>query len=519
MKRFIEGVDRNQTTLFPERLEDFVGEDNPVQVIDAFIDRLPLLELGFTSAEPLATGRPAYHPSVLLKIYVYGYLNRIHSSRRLERETQRNVELMWLTGRLTPDFKTIADFRKDNGKAIKKVCQQFVMVCRQMNLFTDALVAVDGSKFKAVNNRDKNFTPAKMKLRLERVEKSIERYLAELDGADDEAQPVPEAKVTRLQERIETLTEEMDRLKGLEKQMLEAPDGQVSLTDPDSRSMKTRGGGIVGYNTQIAVDTTHHLIAAHEVSNVGPDRGQLTNMAQQARSAMGVEDLSVVADRGYYSGKEIVACEWDGITTFVPKSNTSNSKAKKRFAKSDFIYVASDDEYQCPAGERLYRHSTIVENEMNLRCYWNTSACLACEIKEQCTTGKERRLKRWEHEHVLDTMQQRLDQDPEKMRLRRSRVEHPFGTLKQWMGWTHFLTKTLEHVSTEMSLHVLAYNMKRVINIMGVESLIEAILAMPTFLRQKTPFLAVIRLLRNDLGSLMYSANILLSRGALPKAA
>ncbi len=280
--------------------------------------------------------------------------------------------------------------------------------------------------------------------------------------------------------------------------MLKEPDGQLSLTDPDSRSMKTRGAGIVGYNVQTAVDTKNHLIAAHEVSNVGVDRSQLENMAQQARSAMGVEELSVVADRGYYNGKQIVACEGDGITTYVPKSDTSSSKANKRFAKSDFIYVAADDEYQCPAGERLIWHSTIFDKGLSQHCYWNTAACASCLIKAQCTTGKERRrIKRWEHEDVLDAMQLRLDQDPEKMQLRRSTVEHPFGTLKQWMGWTHFLTKTLDRVSTEMSLHVLAYNLKRVINILGVESLIEAIMELPKYLRRKPARKRLVRLLRN----------------------
>ena len=500
MKRFIEGVDRTQTTCFPDRLEDFVSEDNPVRVIDVFINQLDLLKLGFEGVEPLATGRPAYHPSVLLKIYVYGYLNRVHSSRRLERETQRNVELMWLTGRLTPDFKTIADFRKDNGKAIKKVCQQFVMVCRQLNLFTDALVAIDGSKFKAVNNRDKNFTPAKMKSRLERVEKSIERYLAELDSADGETTSIPEAKVARLQDRIATLTEEMERLKTLEEQMLEAPDRQLSLTDPDSRSMKTRGTGIVGYNTQIAVDTKNHLIAAHEVTNVGNDRHQLANMAEQARAAMDVEDLSVVADRGYYNGTEIVTCEEGGIAAYVPKSNTSSNKAKKLFGKSDFVYVAADDEYQCPAGERLIWHSTIVDKGLIQHCYWNTAACAGCSIREQCTMSKERRrIKRWEHEDVLDAMQLRLDKEPEKMQLRRSTVEHPFGTLKQWMGWTHFLTKTHEHVATEMSLHVLAYNLKRVINILGVETLVKEIMRLANHLCRKPLYERLVNLLRSVL--------------------
>jgi len=497
MKRFVEGEGRSQSTLFPERLDDYIDKDNPVRFIDVFIDKLPLLKLGFEGIEPCATGRPAYHPSVLLKIYVYGYLNRIHSSRRLERETHRNVELMWLTERLMPDFKTIADFRKDNGKAIKNVCRQFVILCRQMNMFTDAMVAIDGSKFKAVNNRDKNFTPAKMKRRIEQIEKSIDRYLAELDSADREA-PTAEAKTTRLEDRIKVLGEEMERLKVLEEQMLEAPDQQLSLTDPDSRSMKTRGTGIVGYNPQIAVETKHHLIVANEVSNVGVDRSQLANMAEQARAAMGVEDLTVVADAGYYNGKEIVACERNGITTYVPKSNTSSSKAEQRYAKSDFVYVAADDEYQCPAGERLIWHSTIVEKGLNQHCYWNTAACRACTIKAQCTAGKERRrIKRWEHEDVLDAMQLRLDQDPEKMQLRRSTVEHPFGTLKQWMGWTHFSTKTLERVSTEMSLHVLAYNMKRMINILGVEALIRAMIELMKYLRRKPAYQRAISLLRN----------------------
>lgn len=498
MKRFVEGEDRSQSTLFPERLDDYIDKDDPVRFIDAFIDKLPLLKLGFSGVEPSDTGRPSYHPSVLLKIYVYGYLNRIHSSRRLERETHRNVELMWLTERLMPDFKTIADFRKDNGKAIRNVCRQFVMLCRRMNMFTDAMVAIDGSKFKAVNNRDKNFTPAKMKRHIEQIEKSIDRYMAELDSVDRETPSTAEAKTTRLQDRLDALNEEMQRLKALEEQMLKAPDKQLSLSDPDSRSMKTRGVGIVGYNSQIAVEPKHHLIVANEVSNVGVDRSHLANLAKQARAAMGVEDLSVVADAGYYSGKEIVECEWNGITTYVPKSDTSSSKAEQRFGKSDFVYVAADDEYQCPAGERLIRHSTIFEKGLNQHCYWNTAACMGCEIKAQCTTGKERRrIKRWENEDVLDAMQRRLDQDPEKMQLRRSTVEHPFGTLKQWMGWTHFSMKTLEHVSTEMSLHVLAYNVKRVINILGVEALIRAMMELMKYLRRKPAYQCAISLLRS----------------------
>ena len=476
MKRFIEGVDRSQSTLFPDRLEDYIAEDNPVRIVDAFVEALDLRALGFQSVDPHATGRPAYHPAVLLKVYIYGYLNRIQSSRRLERETERNVELMWLTERLSPDFKTIADFRKDNGKAIRRVCREFVLLCRRLDLFSQAIVAIDGSKFKAVNNRDKNFTSAKMKQRMEQIEASIERYLGQLDSADREEPSVAEAKTPRLNDKIAALKEEMQRLKELEAQMLEEPDKQISLTDPDARSMKTRGNGIVGYNVQTAVDTAHHLIVAHEVTNVGSDRGQLSNMAKQARTAMGVEDLTAVADRGYFKGEEILACHEAGITTVLPKPQTSGSQSKGLFGKRDFRYLPEDDEYRCPAGEHLIWRMTTQEKGRTLHRYWS-SACQACSMKSQCTTSKQRRVTRWEHEAVLEAVQAQLDREPEKMRLRRQTVEHPFGTLKAWMGYTHFLTKTLPRVRTEMSLHVLAYNMKRVMNLLGVVTLMEAVQA------------------------------------------
>jgi transposase len=474
MKRFVEGEDRNQSSLFPERLDDYIADDNPVRFLDAFVDELKLLELGFAGVEPSATGRPAYHPSALLKIYVYGYLNRIHSSRRLERETQRNIELMWLTGRLMPDFKTIADFRKDNGTAIKNVCRQFVMLCRQMNMFSEAMVAIDGSKFKAVNNRDKNFTPAKMKRRMQQIESSVERYLRQLESTDHDEPSIAQATTERLGDKIEALKEEMRRLKKHEVRMLEAPDKQLSLTDPDARSMKTRGAGIVGYNVQTAVDTKHHLIAAHEVTNVGGDRSQLAKMARQARTAMGVEDLTVLADRGYYTGTEILTCEEAGITTYLPKPRTSSNRAQGLFDKRDFIYVADDDEYRCPAGERLTRRTKTHPDGLTVYRYW-TSVCQTCSLKSRCTPGKERRVSRWEHEAVLEAVQARVERNPDAMRWRRSTAEHPFGTLKVWMGWTHFSTKTLDRVGTEMSLHVLAYNMKRMINLFGVKSLIKAI--------------------------------------------
>ena len=423
--------------------------------------------MGFESIDPEATGRPAYHPSVMLKIYIYGYLNRVQSSRRLEHETQRNIELMWLTGRLMPDFKTIANFRKDNGKAMRRVCRQFIVLCRELNLFSQALVAIDGSKFKAVNNRDKNFTTAKMQRRMAAINESIERYLTSMDTADRAEPEVAALKKGRLQEKIDALKLQMQQLKAIEAQMNASADQQVSLTDPDARSMKNREGGIVGYNLQTAVDAEHHLIVAHEVINEGVDRDQLAVMAKKAKEAMGAKELTVVADRGYFKGEQILECTSSGITALVPKTMTSNNRAEGRFDKQDFIYVAEDDEYRCPAGQRAIWRYTTVEAGLTIHRYW-TSACPRCPIKARCTTGDYRRITRWQHEAVLEAMQDRLDRKPDSMRVRRRTAEHPFGTLKMWMGHTHFLTKTLPRVRAEMSLHVLAYNLKRLMQILGI---------------------------------------------------
>jgi len=478
MKRYVEGEDRSQSILFPESLEDYIAEDNPVRAIDVFVDELDLSELGFDGMQPEITGRPAYHPSTLLKIYIYGYLNRIQSSRRLERETQRNVELIWLTGKLMPDFKTIADFRKDNGAAIRRVCSQFIALCRGLKLFSEAIVAIDGSKFKAVNNRDKNFTDKKLKARMEQLEQSIGRYLAELDRADRNPEAVTEARVAQLKEKIVAVKAQVRRLAEIGRRLRDAPDQQVSLTDPDARSMATsgRGTGMVGYNVQTAVEAKHHLIVAHEVTNVGHDRTHLSSIAKQARHAVAQKKLTVLADRGYFSGEEILECDQAGITPLVPKPLTSNSKAEGRFDKRDFVYIAKSDEYRCPAGQRAIKRFTTIERGMTLHKY-SSSACPKCPLKARCTTDDYRRIARWEHEAVLEAMQDRLDHMPEASRLRRQTAEHPFATLKAWMGATHFLTKTLPRVSTEMSLHVLAYNLKRVMQIMGVRPLMLAMKA------------------------------------------
>jgi transposase len=479
MRRLVEGMDRGQSTLFPECLEDWICEDNPVRAIDVFVDELDLAELGFGGVDPEATGRPSYHPSVLLKLYIYGYLNRVQSSRRLEREACRNVETMWLTGRLVPDHKTIADFRKDNGAAIRKVCARFVALCRELDLLTSTSVAIDGSKFKAVNTRDKNFTRAKMDRRLAQIEESVARYLSQLDTADrQEPSEALAVRTAHLKEKLAKLASELQRLKVIQKAMLASPDQQISLTDPDSRSMATsgRGSGIVGYNVQVAVDTQHHLIVTHEVTNSGSDRSQLANIAMQAKEVLGTEHLDAVADRGYYNSTEIKACDDADVTVTLPKPMTSGAKSDGRFGKQDFAYLPTEDVYRCPAGEKLTYRYTNEEDGKTLRHYW-TGACRHCALKSQCAKGNERRIKRWEHEHVLEEVQQRLDANPQAMRQRRETVEHPFATLKMRMGATHFLMKRLPKVATEMALHVLAYNLTRVMNIIGVQPLLVAMRA------------------------------------------
>ncbi len=476
MGRFVEGQDRRQTTFLPGCLDDHVAIDHPAHVIDAFIDELDLAALGFARAQPASTGRPAYHPATMLRLYLYGYMNRIQSSRRLEREASRNTELMWLIGKLSPDFKTIADFRRDNGGAIQAACRQLVVLCRKLGLHGSRVVAVDGSKFKAVNSQDNNFTRAKLQRSLAETDASIARYLAELDAADAAEEGEPPTRLARVPERIARLRTHMQKLKEIEKELEGSPDGQVSLVDPDARAMATgrKGSGVVGYNVQAVVDADHHLIVAHEVTNEGTDRAQLAGMAERAMAVMAADGLTVLADCGYFDGEEILACEAIGIAPVLPKPLTGSSEAAGRYGKKDFMYEPRSDSYRCPAGERLTRRFSTLENGKTMHVYF-TSKCAGCAVKARCTTGRERRIKRWEREAVVDAMQQRLEQMPDAMRIRRSTVEHVFGTLKHWMGPNPFLTKGLKNVSAEMSLSVLAYNLRRTIRIVGGASLIAAI--------------------------------------------
>jgi transposase len=478
MAGFIEGVSRDQITLLPDRLDDWVAEDNLVRVVDIFVDELDLAGLGFDRHAAARTGRPGYHPAVLLKLFIYGYLNRIPSSRRLEREAGRNVELMWLTGRLVPDHKTIADFRRGNGAAIRRTCAQFVELCRQIGVLKGDTVAVDGSKFKAVNNRDRNFSKGKIASRLAHLEAEVGRYIEEAERIDrQETGETRAERAAHLTGRYNGIRREIERLLAMEKTLTDAPDGQISLTDPDARAMATRAqhSGHVGYNVQSVVDAETHLIVTHEVTNQGHDRDLLTRMGKQAKDVLGRKGLNLLADKGYFSAQEILACHEAGITATVPRSDTSGSRAKGHFVKADFAYEPAADVYRCPAGQALTHRTTTEQQGLQMRRYW-TSACKGCALKTRCTTGHERRVSRWEHEHLVDASNARRRGPDAPMRVRRSTVEHPFGTIKAWMGHSHFLTRGLKSVSTEMALNVLAYNIKRMISLIGIGGLRRAIL-------------------------------------------
>ena len=472
---YVTGKDRRQAIAFPSYLDDYVTEDNPVRFVDAFVEAQDLADLGFERAEPKDMGRPAYHPGLLLRLYLYGYLNNIRSSRKLERETKRNVELMWLMEMLTPDHKTIADFRKDNLEPIKKTCRQFTGLCKKMGLFGGELVAVDGSKFKAVNSRQRNFTEKKLEKLIRLADQQIDEYLAELEEADrEEAETETNSvSVQELKEKIEELKKQKEEQKQRQQELEKSGETQISETDPDARLMKTPDGMAVCYNVQIAVDSLHKLIGAHEVTNAGSDRGQLANIATQAKQTLEAESLEAVADMGYYDCAQVKQCEEQGITPYIQKPPLGEMK-KGMFTKNDFTYNAEKDVYACPAGEELTNKGRGIEKGRQMK-YYTTAACTSCRIKSQCTEGSGRRIKRLVDEEVMERMASRVRAGPEKLQLRRELVEHPFGTIKRWMGQEYFLMRGKAKVGTEMSLTVTAYNMKRVINITGVKKMIEAL--------------------------------------------
>jgi transposase len=474
---YIEGANRAQRILLPESLDEYISDESPVRVIDAFVDSLDLKQMQFKHATLNETGRPPYHPSVLLKLYVYGYLHRIRSSRMLEKETHRNVEVLWLLGKLQPDFKTIANFRRDNGPAIREVCRSFTAFCRDMELFGGELVAIDGSKFKAVNSPSRNYTAKSISRSMKRIDSKIDEYLEELDRNDELEPDDPKLTKEELEDKIRILKEMMKKNQGLREQLEESNESQISLTDPDSRSMAVGGKRrtSVGYNVQVAVDEKNKMIVDHEVTNSVNDHGLLSEMAIRAKMALGVEKLEVLADLGYRDGAEVKRCVDSGITPFIPKVNVSANSKLGLYGKQDFKYLPEDDEYLCPAGERLTNTGKRYENR-RLRKFYSTRACRDCGQKPLCTRSRQsRRISRWEFEDVLEEMDQRVQVQPEKIKLRKALAEHPFGTIKYHWHHGNFLMKRLPNVRTEMSLSILAYNMKRAISVMGVKTLLEAL--------------------------------------------
>src|SRR5262245_2928722 len=469
---YISGAPRDEVLLFPPSLDEYITDDNPVRFIDAFVDQLDLHQLGFTRAVASPLGRPAYHPGDLLKLYIYGYLNRLRSSRLLERETRRNLELIWLLKKLSPDFKTIADFRKDNLIPIQKVCRDFTLLCKALDLFGGELVAIDGSKFKAVNNRKRNFSAEKLAKALQHIDEKIAEYLQALDTADSEAPSRPDLTVSVLQERIAQFRERKQHYEQVQQALAQSGESQISLTDPDSRSMPVAQGVDVCYNVEVVVDSKHKLIVMHEVTTAVTDKDQLAPLAKAAKQVLGVEELDAVADKGFYHGEQVKECDEASIQSYIPQPHTSRNQHKGLFTKDDFRYDKAQDSYWCPQGAELtFRFET--EEKGRATRYYATSACGACPLKAQCTENKGgRRITRWADEQVLEAMDERVQANTALLKKSKELIEHVFGTMKRSMDQGYFLLRTRKKVAAEMSLTVLAYNLKRVITIVGVKGLI-----------------------------------------------
>lgn len=471
----IQGEDRAQSLMFPEVLDDYIPEGSQIRYIDAFVDSLDLHSLGFQKAIAENTGRPPYHPGDLLKLYLYGYLNRVRSSRQLERETYRNIEVLWLVRKLHPDFKTIADFRKDNGAPIRRVCRLFTIMCRDEGLFGGELLAIDGSKFKACNSKKRNFTDSKLKRLIRETDKKIDDYLKQLDEEDQKENEVAnQVTAEDLRKKIDRMKENLKKYRSLQQEIAASGKKQISLTDPDARAMYLGQAIQISYNVQFAVDSKNKMILDHEVTNSVTDLGQLAPLALRSKDLLRASGFELLADRGYYFGEQIKILNDAGITSYVPKPNTSANLKKKMFAKEHFSFLPAKDAYRCPAGKLLsYRFSTR-ERGRNIR-YYIASDCKHCELKPKCTRNEARRLTRLEDELLLDEMALRLRENPQKYSLRQTLAEHPFGTLKRNMDQGYFLMRGLNKVSTEMSLSVLAYNMKRAFNVLGTNRMIAAL--------------------------------------------
>src|SRR3954468_20626942 len=466
----LTGHDRSQTLLLPESLDDYVAAENPVRFIEAFVDNLDLAAAGFARVQPKATGRPGYAPADLLKLYIYGYLNRTRSSRRLEAETHRNIEVIWLLRHLKPDFKTIADFRRINHKAFRPVFRQFVLLCRELDLF-----AVDGTRIKAVNNKDRNFTRASLTEFIRLADAKLDDYLRRLDHADAAETSTSGSRVENLAEKIAAVRGRRERCQEMLAELDRTGESQISFTDPDSRAMAAHTRVAVGYNVQIAVDTKHKLIVEQQVTNHVLDMGLLTETAEPAKEILGVATIDVVADKGYFKIEDIEACEKAGMEPYVPRPQRGPSVRAGFFRKDEFKYDPETDSFTCPAGQRLTPYSSSALRQLKKINYANRKACRDCPLRARCTDNQFRTVSRLENEAVLDRMQERLAKRPEVLNQRREAVEHPFGSIKQWMNQGAFLMRGLEKVRAEFSLTALAYNIRRVLNLVGFADLMRAV--------------------------------------------
>ena len=471
----LQGVSRETVLMFPPSLDEYIAPDNPVRFIDAFVDQLDLQSLGFQRVVAAPEGRPAYHPADLLKLYIYGYLNRVRSSRGLERETHRNLEVRWWLKKLTPDHKTIADFRKDHAQALRQVCSQFTQLCKELELFGGELVAIDGSKFLAVNSRQRNFTQAKLQRVLKELDQQITAYLSELDQGDQHEAETASPPAAALQSKLDRLRARRARHQEIQGALAQSGESQIARTASDSRSLLASQRTVVAYNVQIAVDAKHKVIVEHEVTTAVTDQAQLSPMAGRAKQTLGVEELNVVADQGYYDGHEVKQCLGAGITPYIAKPHTSANQHRGLYTKDDFTYEAVRDVYRCPQGAALEFRFDTVEAGRHIR-YYKTAACHTCQARSRCTDNKEgRRITRWVDEHLLEGMAQRVAANPALMKLRKQLAEHPFGTIKRGMTQGYFLLRRLAKVRGEMSLTILAYNMKRVMTILGVKKMLAAV--------------------------------------------
>ncbi len=475
----ITGIERSQALLLPESLDDYVGPENPVRFIEAFVDGLDLAAAGFARVRSKATGRPGYAPGDLLKLYIYGYLNRIRSSRRLEAETHRNVEVIWLLRHLRPDFKTIADFRRDNRRAFRPVFRQFVLLCKELDLFGRELLAVDGTRIKAVNNKDRNFTRASLTEFIRLADAKLDDYLQRLDQSDAAERTAGGSRVKDLAEKIAAVRERRDRCRTMLAELDRTGEDQISLTDPDSRAMAAHTHVAVGYNVQVAVDSKNNLIVEQQVTNQVLDMGLLTATAEPAKEILGVETIDVVADKGYFKIEDIEACEEAGMVPHVPRPQRGPSVREGLFRKDEFTYDAETDSIICPAGQRLQPYTSSLLRGLKKINYANRAACRECALRPRCTRNQFRSVSRLENEAVLDRMAARLAQRPDILDQRRMSVEHPFGTIKQWMYQGAFLMRGLDKVRAEFSLTALAYNIRRVLNLVTFGELMAAVKALP----------------------------------------